>query len=344
VLRLLLAGLCAALYSSAASPQDLVDRIREHMRDYISHLPDYTCRVTLERSTRRNARAEFALSDRLRLEVAYTGGRELYAWPGDARFEAGIADLLPGHGMGSEGSYAMHIRNLFVRSVATFSAPREERCGAAPCVRLEFHIPASLSGFYVSAGSDAAPAPLTGSAWFDPAALDILRLEVRVEDTPRSVRIASTRETTTYIHARIGDTEANLPATSELLLRDRNGTESRNYSTFDRYRRYSGTSTVFYGAGADPGADPSAPAPKSEPLPTGKELAATLDTALDSNAAIGDPVPVTTRDGAHLSARIVDMRRAGNRWVIVLRLAAMASPPLQLPLKEGANLSFRRTW
>ena len=247
--------------------------------------------------------------------------------------------------MGSEGSYALHIRNLFVRERRhLLRAPRGTLRRRSLPARWISTSPPRAAASTSRPAADAAPVPLTGSAWFDPAALDILRLEVRVEDTPRSVRIAATRETTTYIHARIGDTEANLPASSELLLRDRNGTESRNYSTFDRYRRYSGTSTIFYGAGADPGADPSAPAPKSEPLPTGKELAATLDTALDSNAAIGDPVPVTTRDGAHLSARIVDMRRAGNRWVIVLRLAAMASPPLQLPLKERANLSFRRTW
>ncbi len=81
-------------------PQPLVDRIREHMRNYVSHLPDYTCRVTLERFARRSSRAPFELNDRIRLEVAYSGGKELYSWPGDDRFEAGIEDLLPGHGMG----------------------------------------------------------------------------------------------------------------------------------------------------------------------------------------------------------------------------------------------------
>src|SRR5260370_27026734 len=95
---------CAAACSSAADAPALVSRIREHMREYIAHLPDYTCRITLERFKRSKVRAPFELSDRLRLEVAYTGGQELYSWPGADRFEAGIEDLLPGHGMVSNGS------------------------------------------------------------------------------------------------------------------------------------------------------------------------------------------------------------------------------------------------
>ena len=119
---------CAAACSSAADAPALTNRIREHMREYVAHLPDYTCRVTLERFKRPKARAPFELSDRLRLEVAYTGGQELYSWPGDDRFESGIEDLLPGHGMVSNGSYALHVRNLFQREVAVFAAPRPESC------------------------------------------------------------------------------------------------------------------------------------------------------------------------------------------------------------------------
>ena len=170
------------------------------------HLP-----ITLERFKRSKARAPFELGDRLRLEVAYTGGQELYSWPGDARFEAGIENLLPGHGMVSNGSYALHIRNLFLRDVAEFAAPREEKCEGRPCVKLDFQIPAVRSGYALSAGNRSAPAPLVGSAWFDPASLDILRLEVRVDEAPPSVRIASTRETTEYMRARIGDVEFVVP-------------------------------------------------------------------------------------------------------------------------------------
>jgi hypothetical protein len=313
------------------------------MRDYVGHLPDYTCRVTLERSTRRNARMPFELSDRLRLEVAYTGGQELYSWPGADRFEAGIEDLLPGRGMVSNGSYALHMRNLFVRDVAAFAAPREERCDDRPCVRLDFDIPAERSGYSISSGSGAAPAALTGSAWFDQESLDILRLEVRVGDTPRNVRIAGTREITVYARGRIGDVENVLPASSELVLRDRDGSEAKNHATFDHYRRYSGSVTVFYNAGADPGQSPSPAPPGAAQSPPPREIIAMPDAAIEREAAIGDQVPMTTRDGARVTARISNMRRLRKSWVVDLTLEGMARRALPLPLAAGVSIVFRRT-
>jgi hypothetical protein len=310
------------------------------MREAASHLPDYTCRVTLERSSRRTSRAQFELSDRFRLEVAYTGGQELYAWPGDARFEADIADLLPGRGMVTNGSYAMHMRNLFVRDVASFSAPRDERCDSRPCVRLDFEIPAARSGYSVSAGDAAAAVPLAGSAWFDPDSLDILRLEVRVDRTPRSVRIAATRETTVYAHTRIGDIDAVLPASSELVLHDRNGLEAKNHSTFDHYRRYSGSATIFYDATAPP--PPDSPKSAPQPPPPTRELTATLDAALDTDTAIGDQVPLTTREGLHYTARITTMRRAGSRRLIDLTVLGLTHTSLPLPAPAQTALIFRR--
>jgi hypothetical protein len=327
--RRLLILACAAACSSAADAPALVTRIREHMREYIAHLPDYTCRITLERFKRSKSRAPFDLGDRLRLEVAYTGGQELYSWPGETRFETGIDGLLPGHGMVSNGSYALHIRNLFLRDVAEFAAPREEKCDGRPCVRLDFHIPASRSGYALSAGNSSAPAPLVGSAWFDPASLDILRLEVRVDEAPRSVRIASTRETTEYMRARIGDVEFVVPGVSELLLRDRDGSELLNRSHFEQYRRFAGSSTVSYAPTAD--APPAAP-----PAPTAP-TAAPLDAGIGEDAAIGDRFTVTNADGVQVYGRITDMRRVGKKWTVELTLPGMVRR-LTLPVKAGTKL------
>jgi hypothetical protein len=96
------------------------------MREYLARLPDYTCRVTIERAQRRGSRGDFAVLDRLRLEIAYAGGHEYYAWPGDNRFESTIDELLPDRGLVSEGSWALHMRKLFLTRDAEFSGPRED--------------------------------------------------------------------------------------------------------------------------------------------------------------------------------------------------------------------------
>lgn len=330
---------CAAACSSAADAPALVSRIREHMREYVAHLPDYTCRITLERFNRAKARTAFERSDRWRLEVAYTGGQELYSWPGDDRFEAGIEDLLPGHGMVSNGSYALHVRNLFLRDVAEFTAPRGEQCESRPCVRLDFHIPALRSGYSLSAGNGSAPAPLAGSAWFDAASLDIQRLEVRVDEAPRAVRIAATRETTVYGRARIGEAEFVVPGESELVLRDRDGSELLNRSRFDQYRRYAASATVSYAPAGDAPAA-AVPAPR-ESKQVASPVTAALDAEIGDDAAIGDGFTATTADGVQVSGRIGDLRRVGKGWMVELTVSGMVRRGLALPLKAGTKLTWR---
>src|SRR3954471_20189830 len=121
-----------------AAGEDLLLRIRAQKPEDGTRLPDYTCRVTIERSGRRSGRGAWDLTDRLRLEIAYANGREYYAWPGDDRFENGIEELLPRRGLVSEGSWALHARKLFLTNDAEFSAPRTTNCDGTPCVQVEF--------------------------------------------------------------------------------------------------------------------------------------------------------------------------------------------------------------
>ena len=93
-----------------------------------------------------------------------------------------------------------------------------------------------------------------------------------------------------------------LPASSELVLRDRDGTELSNRARFDQYHRYAGTSSVSYGpAAAEP--LPSAPARGVPPF-TGRQITAALDAALGDDACIGDPFTATAADGTKVAGRI----------------------------------------
>ena len=105
-----------------------------------------------------------------------------------------------------------------------------------------------------------------------------------MEDAPPSVRIAATRETTEYMRARIGDVEFVVPGVSELLLRDRDGSELLNRSHFDQYHRFAGSASVSYGPAAGT-ATPAPPAPAAA-LP--------LSAGIGEDAAIGDRFTATT--------------------------------------------------
>jgi hypothetical protein len=196
------------------------------------------------------------------------------------------------------------------------------------------------SGYSLSAGNGSAPAPLAGSAWFDAASLDIVRLEVRVDDAPRSVRIAATRETTEYTRANIGDVEFVVPATSELMLRDRDGSELLNRSRFDRYRRYAGSATVSYAPAGD--APAAAPVPaRTAPPRLGKQATAVLDAEIGEDAAIGDRFTVTTGEGVQVAGCITGMRRVGKGWMVELTVSGMTRRGLTLPLKARTRLTWK---
>jgi hypothetical protein len=330
-LVLLLAGL-----QCRAADEDLLSRICQHMREYAAQLPEYTCRVTIERSARRSARASFQLVDRLRLEIAYSGGREYYAWPGDARFENGIEDLLPGRGLVSNGSYALHLRKLFLTNDAQFGEPRATECDGVACVQVDFLVPAARSGYSLSAGDSSAPAALRGSVWFTPDKLDIMRLQVQIEDTPPGVRIAATREVTVYARTTIGEVEFVLPQTSELVLRDRDGSERRNLSRFDAYRRFFGSATVRYGDAAAPevAAVPAAKAPEAR---KGSRVVAVLESGIPADVAIGDQLGAS----GGFKVRVTDLRRAGDKWSVELSLGrSRVRRTLTLPAPAGAAFTF----
>jgi hypothetical protein len=327
----LLASLAGWCCFAADDPNPLF-RIRQHMREYLAQLPDYTCRVTIERSQRRSFRAAYSVNDRLRLEIAYAGGNEFYAWPGDSRFENTIEELLPERGMVSEGSWALHMRKLFLTNDAQFQAPRLD----ADDLRVDFLVPAVRSGFAISAGGASAPAALQGSVWFDRTNLDVRRLEVRVEDTPRSVRIAGTREVTSYDHAVVGDVAVVLPSTSELELLDRDGSQRRNRSQFNDCHRYAGSATVRYDAASEPAAERAAPRPTYQ---RGQRVDVKFDSGIPADAAIGD---LFNSGGA--TVRITDVRQTGARWSIEFSLMgtrALVRRSLTLPAPPGTSLTFR---
>ena len=316
-----------------AGPQDLLPRIREHLREYVSHLPDYTCRVTIDRSTRRSARAELEFVDRLRLEVAYTGGNELYAWPGSEAFESSIEELLPAHGLVSNGSYAIHIRTLFLHDVTSFGEPRT----SGGHIALDASVPAVLSGFSLTTGAGSVPAGIDATLWLDPTSLDLERLQVRVV-----TRLAQSVETTTYGRDRVGEVEFVLPQTSELVLTDRGGMQFRNVSRFDQYHRFAGTSTISFGPGADTPAKPAAAVAKKESIRPAAKIAGTLDAAIGADAAIGDPFTVTAEGGAKLTGRLTDMRREGREnWYLELTLMGRAERRTgRLPIPAGTKLTW----
>jgi hypothetical protein len=289
---ILLAG--CVTFAGGQTPPDLQERIQTHMGEYLAHLPNYTCRVTIARSSRPGPDRNFQLTDRIRLEVEFAGGQELYSWPGEDRFEHGLEKLVGGiPGLISIGSYALLTRALFTTDAAEFGSPREAACEGKPCLELDFKVPVERTDYVISDEQQSAPAAYSGTIWFDRDTLNQRQVRMRADQVPPRVKIASAQEATVYTSVRIGNSDVVLPSSTETISTRRDGSQNRNVATFENCRRFAGESTISFDEA--PGDAPSVQAVRDVRLPESFDLEIALDAPIGSGAAIGDLFTGTVR-------------------------------------------------
>jgi hypothetical protein len=306
LLRVLLPGvLCAQ--DTPLLPPDLLrlSRIRERMARNLDHLPNYTCRQTIQRSRRRAPSRRFEFQDTLRLEVALVEGKELFAWPGAARFEdRDIAEMVGGGAIGN-GSFALHARSVFLSNVPAFTWRGEEIRSGRVTLRYDFKVPQFRSGYTVKVGQAKAIVGYHGSFWVDETSLDLIRLEIFADDIPPYLPLTSASDAMEYRIARIGESDFNLPASSELVMVDTEGGESRNVTQFNNCRQYSGESTLSFAEAPTETAESPA-APLELRVPAGVLLDTALDGPIDSaNAAAGDEITATLRSAVKKNKQVL---------------------------------------
>jgi hypothetical protein len=295
-----LAAFCAGSLWLAAQPQeppgalppelDLLTRIRLHMLEQLQRQPNYTCVETVERSRRAGATRKFQLQDTLRLEVALVDGKEMFAWPGSRNFEDTDLRNMVTTGAIGNGNFALHARSIFEGRTATFEYrgkwPLEDR----PSVRFDFRVPLMLSGYHIRVSEKEAVVGYHGSFYAEPESLDIQRIELLADDIPLELGLSEAGDRIDYARTHIGESEFLLPASSELVMVDLNGQESRNHVRFTGCRQFTGESVLSFG---DP---PAEDAPAATPLqdielPVRLGLTLSLLDEIDTSAAaVGDPV------------------------------------------------------
>lgn len=325
------------LLVQATLPEDLLllAQIKTKMRANLERLPNYTCRMEIERGRRILPARRYQLIDRVRLEVALLGGRELFAWPGASEFEEReIRDLLPG-GMTGTGNFGLHARSVFVSEVATFRrAPDEERDGR-PQVRFDFSVPRFASGWTLKMGALSGVSGYRGSLWADRETLELRRLAIIAHDISEYLDVSATTETVDYQAATLSGGRFLLPALSVSTMSDRAGNESINRTEFTSCRHFSGESTISF---ADPGdltAPPEPPKPVTFALPAGLQIRLDIETEIEfGRSAIGDEV----------RARVAETIRLGKQVLLpkgAIARGRVARLDRDFTGEAGANIGIR---
>ena len=340
-MRVLLAIACAVSSAAAADADSVrLARIRYHMAQNLTEMPNYTCTQTIERSRRPARGRRFQLLDTLRLEVALVNGAELFAWPGSGKFEDRKISEMVGGTIGN-GVFAGHARSVFMGSGASFEFLGEQAADSSPAFRYRYDVPLARSNYTIKVGDQESVVAYSGYFETSATSLDLREFQVRVTRFPSNIPLTESTVTMRYAHARIGERDFTLPETADLVMTDLEGTENRNLTRFSGCRQYSGESVVRFDDPVDivPG---DTPVTEAVTLPPGLILEAQLNSPVAfGKTAIGDylecrltsPARIKGRvmvpKGATLRARVVKLERGMARTEILrvgLRLEEVEFP------------------
>jgi hypothetical protein len=313
----------------------------------LARMPDYTCRLSIERSLRRHDARRFRAIDAVHIEVGYVDGKELYAWPGQKFEDKALDQLMPAGGAVGTGDFALHVNYIFRGNAATFTYAGRGVQEGRQAVQFDYRVPRPKSKYVVVHGSNMAVVGYHGSFWADAGTLLLIRLQIETEEIPAKLKTKRAGSTVTYGLTRIGASDFLLPLTSELFLVDTNGDERRNLTRFEQCRQYQGESVVSF---AEPVGGAEAPKPVTEVhLPPGMLVEMTLKTPImGERAVIGDPVKAEVpRDvvkagtviipkGARVTGRITRIKEV-SRGRIPYRVVGLQFSTLEF---DGGRAEF----
>jgi hypothetical protein len=321
--------LAAAAAQQNPSPDALLAAIRQKMRENLTNLPNYTCLLTIERSTGPEKSRHLRLIDTLHIEVGYVDGKELYAWPGQKFEGQRLEEMLSGGAVGT-GDFALHVRSLFLSNSATFTFVGRVNRDGHDRFEFSYHVPRARSKYLLGNGLKSEVVGYHGSFWVDAASLLLKRLEIEIDDIPPDLHVRRGGSILRYAMTRIGGADFLLPLSSELSLVSAGGRASRNLTRFEQCHQYAGESVVSF---ADP-APTSTEARKvvtQVRLPAGLLVEMTLRTALDGGrAAIGDPV-----------AAVVSKDVVSSGTVVLPKGAKVTGRVTRLGKMEGGRVSWQ---
>jgi hypothetical protein len=319
-------------------------RIRDRVREAVERLPDCTCVETVARFRKPAGKALKPL-DRAVLQVLFSGGKELFAFPGDSRWEADPSAFLTS-GMTSNGLFALHLKAVFVNNQSIIKYKGEESSAGRREARYDFSLSRMASGYTVQHAGASGVVALRGSFWADPVTYDLHRLEFHADEIPPDLLYADISNAISYNRIRVGERDVLLPETADVRTTGVDGVENRNLIEFTHCQGFHAESTLRLSAGdvapaAGPAATPPRPAAAEGTLPPDLRIAVALSAPLDDRTAIGSLIQgkvvggvmqkgkVLIPEGALVEGRLRRLERysdAGDYFIVALEFTRLATP------------------
>ncbi len=300
-------------------PTAALQHTKEHLLADLDRMPRYTCVQTITR-TYYDARSQLhgsscpALTatsgkrrpsafawDRLRLEVAWVNGANVFSWVGAPRFANNNLEKLAGGGPLGSGDFGVVLREILLRTTLDFR--REQVVNGKRLLEYSYNMPLEKSTYQVRASDGWTPVAYQGTLLIDPETADLAGLTVQIPKWPSKSSACQATNELTYGRTSIHDRLVLIPREAHLDILNTAGAESQSQTIFASCREYVATSRLILDdSQSTSAAQAEAPPPTGPPalLPSGLHFDARIDTPIDSDtAAAGDPIEAVLRSTIH---------------------------------------------
>jgi hypothetical protein len=234
-------------------------------------------------------------SDRVRLEVTVSEGRELHSWPGATRFDARDVDELIRDGPVSTGAFSSYLANIFGQPGTMFEYKGEQSTNGRKLFDYAYRVPLQASKFEIKVATAWRPVAFEGDFLLDPESFKLEHLTIRTLELPPDAPFCRAATILDYEPLHAGDSDILLPHQSQLEIALRGGLETRNITTFSNCREYQAESEIVFDTSAATESTATRNFGRGRvALPIGLTVTLALVSPIDTaTAAAGDPVAAT---------------------------------------------------
>jgi hypothetical protein len=232
--------------------EPLIRRAADAAMEFTETLPSYVCNEMVTRTQSEGSANNFQPIDVVSMEVLYTDGREDYRNI-QINGKKTVKKIEETGGAWSTGEFGTVLVDLFhPATAAVFHYRRDSRAGGIMAKMYDFEVAREGSHWSIHSGAQSYNPPYVGSVWIDPATSRVLRIEMEAKGMPGDFPLDHVESATDYQYIRLGDAKQYLlPVHAETLSCQR-GTSycSRNVIDFRNYHKYTGESSITFGAPA----------------------------------------------------------------------------------------------
>src|ERR1035437_8929906 len=230
--------------------EPLIRRAADAAMEFTETLPSYVCTELVTRMHSESTPANFQPIDVVSMEVLYVDGVEDYRNI-QINGKKTVKKVEETGGAWSTGEFGTVLVNLFNPATgATFHFRRDSRAGGVMAKMYDFEVTHEGSHWNIHTASQTYVPAYVGSVWIDPATARVLRIEMDAKGFPAEFPTDHVESAIDFQYIRLGDLKQYLlPVHAETLTCQRGTVQcSRNVIDFKNYHKYTGESTITFGA------------------------------------------------------------------------------------------------